>query len=93
MGNDRDTSLAKLEMSHPCPPRSKDASAAPTLPQGTLVTCDLDPDADPVWAWPRRINTFRPKKPNPAPTNGARPPGCQGEEDGPCTCNQDCTLA
>ena len=69
--------------------RSNAAAGAPPLPAGTLVAVDVDADAPPQWAWPRRVNTFRSAKPAPKP--GADP--CGAEEDGPCTCNQDCVLA
>ena len=67
--------------------RALDANAAPTLPAGAVVACELRADAPPVWAWPRRVNTFRPRK----PPKADRPDDC--DEEGPCTCNADCVLA
>jgi len=51
-----------------------------TLPRGTWVRCRLLFDAQPAWAFPRRVNTYR-----------AKPLACT--EEGPCTCNADCSLA
>ena len=73
----------------PSMPARTESSQPPPLPAGTLVAVDVDADAPPQWAWPRRVNTFRSAKPAPKP--GADP--CGAEEDGPCTCNQDCVLA
>ena len=67
--------------------RPVDANRAPTLQTGTVVECAVRADAPPAWAWPRRVNTFRPKK----PAKADRPADC--DEEGPCTCNADCVVA
>lgn len=55
-----------------------------TLLAGTLVRCELKADAQPAWAFARRINTFRNRQP-------FSPVG-ECKDEGPCTCNAECVV-
>lgn len=67
--------------------RAPDLPSAPTLPPATRVALDVQYDAAPAWAWPRRVRSY-------APVDGSVLDCGPGHVvDGPCACNAECVLS